>query len=61
MNKEMLELANFAIKTAKAAGANDCRARIRNERFVEVSYRQRKPETIKEASTKGMNLEIFVN
>jgi PmbA protein len=61
MNKEMLELAKLSIKTAKSAGADNCRAGIRSERFVEISYRERKPENIKEASTKGLNIEIFVN
>jgi len=61
MNKEMLELADWCIKTAKSAGANDCRAGINSERFVEISYRERKPENIKEASTKGLFIEIFAN
>ena len=30
-------------------------------RTVEISYRDRKPENIKEASTKALNIEMFVN
>ena len=49
MNNEMLELATWAIETAKAAGADACRVRINSNRSVEIGYRERKPETIKEA------------
>lgn len=61
MNKEIRDLAAGAIKTAKAAGANDCRVGINSQRQVEISYRDHKPDTIKEASTKGLFVEIFVD
>ena len=61
MNKEMYDLADWAIKTVKAAGANDCRVSIQSQRFVEISYRQRKPENIKEASQRGLSIDIYVN
>jgi PmbA protein len=61
MNTQMLELATWSIETAKAAGADACRVGINSNRSVEIGYRQRKPETIKEATTKGLNIEIFVN
>ncbi|MGB6865845.1 MAG: TldD/PmbA family protein [Candidatus Aminicenantaceae bacterium] len=61
MNKEIRDLAAEAIKTAKSAGVNDCRVGINSQRQVEVSYREHKPETIKEASTKGLSVEIFVD
>lgn len=61
MNQEMYDLAARALKTARSAGANDCRVRIENERFVEVGYRQRQPENIKEASTRSMIIQIFAN
>ncbi len=59
MNNKLLELAEWSMKTAKSAGADDCKVNISGERFVEIGYRERKPETIKEASTKGLNIEIF--
>jgi PmbA protein len=34
---------------------------ISGARTVQISYRERKPENIKEASTKSLSLEIFVN
>lgn len=61
MNKEMYDLAAFAVKTAKSAGANDCRVSINSGRLVEISYRERKPENIKEASTRGLYIQFFVN
>ena len=57
----MYDLAAFAVKTAKSAGADDCWVSINSERFVEISYRERKPENIKEASTKGLYIQIFAN
>ena len=61
MNKQMRDLAEWSIERAKAAGADDCRVGIGGSRFVEISYRQRKPENIKEASSKGLSIEIYVN
>jgi PmbA protein len=61
MNKEMYDLADWSIKTVKTAGAKDCRVSLRNERFVEISYRNRKPENIKEASQRGLGIEIYVD
>jgi PmbA protein len=61
MNKEMLNLAQWCIQVAKSVGADDCRIGIDAERLVEISYRERKPENIKEASTKRLNIEVFVN
>ncbi len=61
MKQELYDLAAWGIKEAKAAGAAGSRIGIDGERTVEISYRDRKPETIKEASTKGLSLEIYVD
>lgn len=61
MNKEMYDLVAWAIKTAKSAGADECRVDMNSRRFVDISYRERKPETIKEASTRSFGIEVFVN
>jgi PmbA protein len=61
MTNEMQELASWTIKKAKAAGADACRVNINAGRNVSISYRERKPESIKEASTKGLSIDIFVN
>jgi PmbA protein len=61
MNQEMHDLAQWSIQTVKSAGANECRVRIQSQRFVEISYRKRRPENIKEASQRGLEVEIYVN
>lgn len=61
MNNEMKELALWAIKAAKSAGADNSQVQINSQRFVEISYRKQKPENIKEASTKNMGLSLYVN
>ena len=61
MNKDMLDLAALAIETAKAAGADACRRSIDSDRRVEISYRERKPETIKEASTRDLQIALYVD
>jgi len=61
MNKEMYDLVAWSIKTAKSAGADECRVGMNSRRFVNISYRERKPETIKEASTRSFGIEVFVN
>ncbi len=61
MNKELKDLAGWTVKAAKSAGADDCKVSISGERLVEVSYRDRKPENIKEATTKSLYIQIYVN
>lgn len=61
MKKEIRDLAAKAIETAKSAGANECRVGINSQREVEISYREHKPETIKEAATKRLFVEIFAD
>lgn len=61
MNKEMMNLAEWSLKMVKDAGADDASVYLSKERFVHISYRDQKPETIKEALQKGLFVEIFVN
>ncbi|MBN1541800.1 TldD/PmbA family protein, partial [candidate division KSB1 bacterium] len=61
MNTELLELASWAAETAKEAGADDCRVNIDRDRSVEIRYRERKPENIKEAARRRLSIEIFVD
>jgi PmbA protein len=61
MKKELLELAAWSIQTAKSAGADGSRVSLNGDRSVEISYREQKPENIKEASTKGLTIEVFAN
>jgi len=61
MNKELHDLAAWAIETAKKAGAAASRVSINRDRSVEISYREHKPENIKEASKRGLNIEMYVD
>jgi PmbA protein len=54
------ELADWVIKRTKKAGA-DSRVRLTRQRLIQINYRERKPEILREASTRGMRLEIFMN
>jgi PmbA protein len=55
------ELADWVVNQAKKAGANDCKVNLSKRRIVEINYRDRKPEVIKEATTQNLYLEVFVN
>jgi PmbA protein len=55
------ELAGWTIDQAKKAGANDCKVSLSKRRFVEINYRDQKPEVIKEAITQDFNLSVFIN
>lgn len=59
--KEFQELAGWVIDQTKKAGAKDCKVNLSKRRFVEINYRDRKPEVIKEATTQGLNLEVYIN
>ena len=61
MKQELYDLANWAVSAAKSAGADGSRVSAGAQRQVEVSYRERKPENIKEASTKSLGIEIYAN
>ncbi len=55
------DLAAWVIDQTKKAGAQDCRVSLSRRRLVEINYRDRKPEVIKEATTKNLYLEVFMN
>jgi PmbA protein len=61
MNRDMYDLCTWVIETSLKNGATDCRARMSKRRFVEIRYRDHKPEVVKEATTRGLNLNIYVN
>jgi PmbA protein len=61
MNKEMKNLAEWTIKTAKSLGADACGVSINQNRTVEISYRKQKPENIKEASTRNLGVNLYVD
>ena len=59
--KEFQELADWVIDQAKKTGVKECKVNLSKRRFVEINYRDRKPEVIKEATTQGLNLEVYIN
>jgi len=61
MNQEMKNLCKWIISTAEKNGAKECKATIYKNRNVDVRYRQQKPEIIKESTTQGLSLEIYID
>jgi PmbA protein len=55
------ELADWVVAQTMKAGTNDCRVSLSKRRLVEINYRDRKPEVIKEATTQNLYLEVFIN
>lgn len=60
-NKERLSLAEWAIKFAKEKGADDVKVNINNGRDIEIKYRDRKLENLKEAASNSLSLSIYAN
>lgn len=61
MNQEMLELCNWVMKETLKNGASDCKVSLNRRRFVDIRYRERKPETIKEATTRSLWLNVYLD
>ena len=61
MKKDMLELCAWVIDQAKKAGAKECRARVSRSRSVDIGYRERKPETIKDATNQSLAVDLYVD
>lgn len=61
MNTVMQDLVNWVVDQAKRTGAADCKVSLSKQRFVDIRYRERKPDAIKEATTQNLNLEVFLN
>lgn len=59
--QDFRELATWVIDQAKKAGVKECKVSLSKRKFVEINYRDRKPETIKEATTQGLYLEVYIN
>ena len=60
MNKQMYDLCKWVLETAGKAGAKDSRVSLSKSRFVEIQYRDKKPEIIKQATTVQMGMDLFV-
>lgn len=55
------ELAEWVLDRTLKAGARDCRISLSRRRFVEINYRERKTDTLKEATIRDLNLEVYVD
>jgi PmbA protein len=61
MDNKLKELAEWTLKTVQAEGAQAAKVSVYSDRFVEIDYREKKPENIKEASTKDMGINFYVD
>jgi len=59
--KERLELANWAVAQAKKSGANDAAVNIANQRDIEIEYRNRKLDKLKESTQNSLSLSVYAN
>jgi len=56
-----LDLARWATEQAVQAGADEARASVTKRRYVSLQYRERKIETLEEATTNGLGLTLYRN
>lgn len=61
MTKELFATAEQALALAKKSGAQDAAARVYRERNVEVQWRDGKLEQIKEATSRGLGIALYVD
>ena len=57
--KERLELAHWAIKQAQKQGANDASVDVGNSRDIEIEFRDKKLDRLKESTQNYLNLAIY--
>jgi PmbA protein len=61
MAKELFDIADEALRIAKKGGAREAAARVDRSRNVELSWRDGKVETIKEATTRQLQIQLYVD
>jgi len=59
--KERLELANWAVEQAKNCGVDEVAVNVSNSRRIEVEYRDKKLEKLKESTQSSLGLEIYAD
>jgi len=60
-NKERLDLAEWAMKYALEKGADEAKVSIDNGREIDIKFRDRKLENLKESSSSSLSLNIYAN
>ena len=59
--KTLPDIANHVVRSARAAGAKEAAATASRSREVEVEWRDGKLEKVQEATTRSVDLELFVD
>jgi len=60
-SKECFELARWAVATAKGYGAQDAAVNVRDEREIQVEFRDKKIEKLQEAKRHALAISIYLN
>ncbi|MCU7511825.1 MAG: TldD/PmbA family protein [Ignavibacteria bacterium] len=60
-NKERLDLAEWAMNYALKTGADESSAVIYNSRDIEIEYRDKKLETMKESTRNSLSLQVYAD
>lgn len=61
MNNDMLDLCAWTIEEAKRVGVKESKVSVSRSRSVELRYRQRRPETVKEATEQSLSLQVYAD
>lgn len=59
--KERLDLANWAMEYALKTGADQAAVSISNSREIEIGFRDKKLEKLKESTQNGLNLDVYID
>jgi predicted Zn-dependent protease len=59
--KSQTELAQWACDHAKKAGAREARVSVGRTRFTRLEYRDRRIDTLKESTVKGLDIDIYID
>jgi len=58
-NKQRLELARWAVGIARSKGADEVAINISNQRSIEIEYRDKKLENLKESTQNSLSISIY--
>jgi PmbA protein len=61
MSTQRLDLAEWAMKTAQKKGASEVAVNISNQRQVDIEFRDKKLETLKESTQNSLSIDIYVD
>ncbi len=59
--KDRSELANWAVAQARKSGADDAAVNIVNQRNIEIEFRDRKLDKLKESTQNSLSLSVYAN